>query len=107
MLFPSPHPSDRLYGVYDETPNYYLVTEFVPGGELFASIVRRTYYSEACARRLISQVLTALHYLHTQAGVVHRDIKPENLLLTSGEPPSIILSDWYRHRRGRRSGEAC
>jgi serine/threonine protein kinase len=75
----------RLYNVYDESPNYYLVTEYVPGGELFDCIVRRTYFSESCARKMISQILAAIHYLHTVVGIVHRDIKPENILLTAGE----------------------
>lgn len=75
----------RLYNVYDESPNYYLVTEYVPGGELFDCIIRRTYYSEGSARKLIKQVLVALNYLHNEVGVVHRDIKPENILLTTGK----------------------
>lgn len=83
---------DRLHNVYDESPNYYLVTEYVAGGELFDCIVRRNYFSESCARKMITQILAGLHYLHAVAGIVHRDIKPENILLTTDE--CVKLADF-------------
>jgi serine/threonine protein kinase len=81
----------RLYNVYDESPNYYLVTEYVPGGELFDCIIRRTYFTESCARKMIVQILKAVHYLHTEVGIVHRDIKPENILVTTSKSSAKTL----------------
>lgn len=78
--------------MYDESPYYYLITEYVQGGELFDCIVRRTYYSEKSARKIIVQLLHVLQYLHNEVGIVHRDIKPDNILLTTGILQSIILS---------------
>jgi serine/threonine protein kinase len=46
-------------------------------------IIETDFYSEADARNVMFQVLTALEYLHA-IGIVHRDLKPENLLYASG-----------------------
>ena len=30
---------------------------------------------------ILTQLISALHYLHDIAGIVHRDLKPKNLLI--------------------------
>lgn len=72
-----------LIEVYESKDSIYLVLELVTGGELFDKIVERGNYSETDAANIISQILSAVEYLHTQ-GVVHRDLKPENLLCHEG-----------------------
>jgi len=69
----------KLLGVYDEKKKMNLVMELVTGGELFDRIVERGNYTEADAAKLIGDLCTALHYLHSKH-IVHRDLKPENLL---------------------------
>lgn len=59
----------------------YLVMELIRGGDLFDRIVERERYTEVHARRLFRRILSAVHYLHEQRGVVHRDLKPENILV--------------------------
>ncbi|KAJ0397195.1 hypothetical protein ATCC90586_007633 [Pythium insidiosum] len=77
-----------------DADNYYLVTEFVSGGELFDRIVEKTYYSEKEARDLVHILLDTIKYCHDK-GVVHRDLKPENLLLVSkDDDASIKLADF-------------
>lgn len=77
-----------------ESEYYYLVTEFVSGGELFDRIVEKTFYSEKEARDLVKILLGAIKYCHDQ-DVVHRDLKPENLLLMSADDDaSIKLADF-------------
>ncbi|TDH68820.1 hypothetical protein CCR75_006668 [Bremia lactucae] len=77
-----------------EQDYYYLVTEFVSGGELFDRIVEKTFYTEKEARDLIKILIGAIQYCHDQ-NVVHRDLKPENLLLLSAKnDASIKLADF-------------
>lgn len=77
-----------------EPEYYYLVTEFVSGGELFDRIVEKTFYSEKEARDLVKILLGAIKYCHDK-DVVHRDLKPENLLLMSADDDaSIKLADF-------------
>jgi Neu-associated kinase len=64
-----------------ETENsYYLVTELCEGGDLMDYICARKYLSEACTRKFIRQIISAVDYLH-RIGILHRDLKIENLLL--------------------------
>eukprot|EP00903_Cladosiphon_okamuranus_P006730 g6566.t2 len=70
----------EMRGFYKWDTAYCLVLEHMDGGELCEDIVRRVFYSEACARRIILQVMDALAFLHKR-GICHRDVKPENLLL--------------------------
>jgi calcium/calmodulin-dependent protein kinase I len=77
-----------------EPEYYYLVTEFVSGGELFDRIVEKTFYTEKEARDLVKILLSAIKYCH-EKDVVHRDLKPENLLLMSADDDaSIKLADF-------------
>ena len=49
--------------------------------------------TEQHAIRYIKELLLALSYLHKNS-IAHLDIKPENILLTGGESPSVVLSDF-------------
>ncbi|KXJ91352.1 kinase-like domain-containing protein [Microdochium bolleyi] len=79
----------KLVDFSESRQYYYIVLELAPGGELFHQIVRLTYFSEELSRHVITQVATALQYLHEEKGVVHRDIKPENILF---EPIPFVAS---------------
>lgn len=85
----------EIYQFYKDDPNnYYVVIEFMRGGELFDRIVRKAYYNEKEARDLCRILLDAVKYIH-DLGIVHRDLKPENLLLTSKhDDANIKLADF-------------
>ncbi|XP_078054057.1 calcium/calmodulin-dependent protein kinase type 1D-like [Mustelus asterias] len=83
-----------LEDIYESPTHFYLVMQFVSGGELFDRILERGVYSEKDARILIRQILDAVKYLHDN-GIVHRDLKPENLLYySSDENSKIMISDF-------------
>jgi serine/threonine protein kinase len=62
----------KLIDFSESRQYYYIILELAQGGELFHQIVRLTYFSEDLSRHVITQVATALEYLHEEKGVVHR-----------------------------------
>ncbi|KAL1878091.1 hypothetical protein VTK73DRAFT_8052 [Phialemonium thermophilum] len=89
----------KLIDFSESRQYYYIVLELAPGGELFHQIVRLTYFSEELSRHVITQVASALEYLHEQKGVVHRDIKPENILF---DPIPFVPS---KHPKPKQPGD--
>ncbi|CAM9257667.1 unnamed protein product [Lampetra fluviatilis] len=78
-LFRHPH-IIKLYQVISTPTDFFMVMEYVSGGELFDYICKNGRLSEKEARRLFQQILSAVDYCHRHM-VVHRDLKPENVLL--------------------------
>ncbi|EED91997.1 predicted protein, partial [Thalassiosira pseudonana CCMP1335] len=84
----------NLYNVVVTINQYYLVTEYLEGGELFDRIVEKNSYTESEARDVCKILFEALKYTHSKR-VVHRDLKPENLLLQFKDSDSEIkLADF-------------
>ena len=83
----------QLEAFFDESDNYYIVTELADGmmtslslhctvgGELFDEIVNRQHYNESDAREIVRTLLNTLSYIHN-LNIAHRDLKPENILLS-------------------------
>ncbi|EHA99008.1 5'-AMP-activated protein kinase catalytic subunit alpha-2 [Heterocephalus glaber] len=78
-LFRHPH-IIKLYQVISTPTDFFMVMEYVSGGELFDYICKHGRVEEMEARRLFQQILSAVDYCHRHM-VVHRDLKPENVLL--------------------------
>jgi len=78
---------------FDDTENIYIIMEHISGGELFDKIVERGSYNEVDAANIVSQILSAVAYMHSN-GVAHRDLKPENLLLCDEEGTIIKVTDF-------------
>mmetsp|Transcript_24421 Transcript_24421/g.61823 ORF Transcript_24421/g.61823 Transcript_24421/m.61823 type:complete len:476 (-) Transcript_24421:723-2150(-) len=70
----------RLFEVIDTLTDIYVITEYIPGGELFDYIAGKGRLSEDESRRFFQQMISGVDYCHKHL-VVHRDLKPENLLL--------------------------
>jgi len=70
----------RLYDTFATINSYYLVTEYLDGGELFDRIVDKTAYTEKEARDVCTIIFGAIKHCHHHR-ISHRDLKPENLLL--------------------------
>lgn len=58
-----------------------VVIELVANGELFHFVKNSGYFKEKVARYYFHQIISALEYVHNEAGLAHRDIKPDNILL--------------------------
>ncbi|KAJ8980375.1 hypothetical protein NQ317_009369 [Molorchus minor] len=81
----------RLYQLMETNQTIYMVTEYASKGEIFDHLVARGRMSEPEAKRIFSQIVSAVSYCHSQ-GVVHRDLKAENLLLDNNM--NIKLADF-------------
>ena len=66
------------FGRIDETDDYFIVSEFIKGIDLY-SATEFLNYEELVD--IIVQICRALEYIHSQ-GYVHFDIKPDNILVT-------------------------
>ncbi|KAH0932014.1 hypothetical protein HID58_009131 [Brassica napus] len=82
-----------LYASFQTSTHVCLITDFCPGGELFALLDRQPmkFLSEDSARFYAAEVVIGLEYLHC-LGIVYRDLKPENILLK--KDGHIVLADF-------------
>lgn len=84
----------RLYDVFDEPGNMYLVFDRMCGGTLLNRIVEKEVYNEREARQVCRIAFTAIDYCHRKK-VAHRDIKPENFLLVeAGDDTSVKIAEF-------------
>nr|AML78336.1 putative LOV domain-containing protein [Helwingia japonica] len=82
-----------LYTSFQTSTHVCLITDFFPGGELFALLDKQPMklFKEDSARFYAAEVVVALEYLHC-LGIVYRDLKPENVLLQ--KDGHVVLSDF-------------
>ena len=75
------HPNiAQMYETYSTVHNFYIMLEYVSGGDLFDYITSNNYLSEKESCYFFRQIISVLEYL-MEMGISHRDIKPENVLL--------------------------
>ncbi|KAL5214493.1 hypothetical protein ABZP36_003645 [Zizania latifolia] len=82
-----------LYTSFQTPTHVCLITDFCPGGELFAVLDRQPMkiFREESARFYAAEVVIGLEYLHC-LGIIYRDLKPENILLQADG--HIVLTDF-------------
>ncbi|KAK9480582.1 kinase-like domain-containing protein [Lipomyces japonicus] len=96
----------RLYGHFHDSTRVFLILEYAGQGEMFKVLRKRGRFDEVLASHYISQIASALAYLHKKH-IIHRDLKPENLLI--GLDGVVKLSDfgWSVHTPSSRRTTMC
>ena len=80
----------RIVETFGSKDTLCAVLSYCAGGDLYT----RCPYSEEQARRVVSEVLRAVSYMHAHE-VCHRDIKPENIMFETSAPDSpVVLIDF-------------
>ena len=90
----------KVYQIFENPQNYYIIMEYCEGGELFNYIVQKQRLEEDEAALFYYQLINGLEYIHSK-GIAHRDLKPENLLLCQNKVIKIIdfgLSNYFDGR---------
>nr|AML78295.1 putative LOV domain-containing protein [Lantana camara] len=82
-----------LYTSFQTPMHVCLITDFCPGGELFALLDKQPLkmFKEDSARFYAAEVVIGLEYLHC-LGIIYRDLKPENILLQ--KDGHVVLTDF-------------
>lgn len=82
-----------LYASFQTSTHVCLITDFCPGGELFALLDKQPLkiFKEESARFYAAEVVIGLEYLHC-LGIIYRDLKPENILLQ--KDGHVVLTDF-------------
>ena len=61
----------KILEFYQDDGQFYIVSEFYNGGELFERIISMKQFSERMAANTIRQILSAVYYCHNN-NIVHR-----------------------------------
>ncbi|GME24211.1 Camk camkl gin4 protein kinase [Neofusicoccum parvum] len=82
----------KLFDVWENRSELYLIMEYVEGGELFGYIDENVGLPEMETVFIFRQIVAALLYCH-RIKIHHRDLKPENILIDA-ENLTIKLVDF-------------
>jgi serine/threonine protein kinase len=80
----------KVDDVCKEDELWCMVMEYITGGNLEFLAKRKGGFSEAEALRYISQVGSALAYIHRQ-GILHRDVKPANIMRRKQSNEAVLI----------------
>ena len=75
---------------FDEGSDYFLILDYVGGGEMFDHLIKNGAFSEVDTSRLLRECASALAFLHG-IGITHADLKPENLMLSTEQSSDAVV----------------
>ena len=81
----------KLYYAFQNDKKLFMITEYMPGGEMFYHLHLNDHFSEYRAKFYIAELVLAIDHLHKN-NILYRDLKPENILLD--ELGHIKLTDF-------------
>lgn len=70
-----------LFDMFENEDSFFIVTEYMSNGNLFQYITNNGRLNETQARKIFTQLVLAIEYLHNSKKIVHRDLKLENVVL--------------------------
>lgn len=79
-----------LLAYFEESNQFYLVEEFVPGNALNREILAGQPWREERVLSLLEEVLKLLAFVHSQ-GVIHRDVNPSNLIRRKPDGKLVLI----------------
>jgi serine/threonine protein kinase len=91
----------KMFGFFFDEKRVYIILEYAPGGELYASFRQLGRFDEPLVATYVKQVILAMQYLHEQR-VIHRDLKPENLLISHNHTVKLSDFGWAVHTSNSR-----
>ncbi|KAL1965630.1 hypothetical protein VTN77DRAFT_5307 [Rasamsonia byssochlamydoides] len=92
----------RLYEVIVTENLVWLVLEYCPGDELYNYLLNHGPLPVEKVRRIFSQLVGAVAYVHSKS-CVHRDLKLENILLDKNENVKLCDFGFTREYEGKAS----
>jgi serine/threonine protein kinase len=81
----------KLYYAFQNDKKLFMITEYMPGGEMFYHLHMNDHFSEYRSKFYIAELVLAIDHLHKN-NILYRDLKPENILLD--ELGHIKLTDF-------------
>ena len=99
----------ELYEIIENSDNFYIVMEYISGGELFNYLVEKGHLDELETSFFFSQLIHGIEEIHKHK-ICHRDLKAENLLITENKTLKIIdfgLSNEYIDTLSSACGSPC
>lgn len=79
LHYQNPYIINFYYSILGQQ-NFYIVMEYIPGGDLYSLLHEVYSIDEDSAKFYAYQITKALEYLH-KCGIIHRDLKPDNILV--------------------------
>ncbi|XP_015696147.1 serine/threonine-protein kinase STY8-like [Oryza brachyantha] len=93
----------QFYGACTRPPKYCIVTEYMPGGNLYEFLHKqKNVLDPLTVLRIAISISKGMDYLH-QNNIIHRDLKTANLLI--GYHQVVKIADFGVARQGNQVGQ--